>query len=93
MVVSDSCLICGGLIMKPGVSYGYAGPVCHCIVPPRIQVPRSGHTSFTQETNDLSKSDFRNMFESLVNTKNNLINALNHVNHEILRYESKGKTK
>lgn len=27
--------------MKPGVFYGYAGPVCHCFVPPKIQRPTS----------------------------------------------------
>lgn len=25
-----NCPACGGLIMEPGVSYGYAGKVCHC---------------------------------------------------------------
>jgi hypothetical protein len=30
----SSCLNCGGLIMKPGVAYGYAGPVCHCPIHP-----------------------------------------------------------
>lgn len=33
--MSDTCLNCGGLIMKPGVGYGYAGPVCHCPIDPR----------------------------------------------------------
>lgn len=34
---STTCLTCGGLIMEPNQSYGYSGPVCHCIVPPKIQ--------------------------------------------------------
>lgn len=33
----DSCLTCGGLIMEPGISYGYAGKICHCYEPPRIR--------------------------------------------------------
>lgn len=27
----SACKHCGGLIMEPGKTYGYAGPVCHCI--------------------------------------------------------------
>ena len=34
-----SCLTCGHLIMEPGKPYGYAGPVCHCLVEPKIQRP------------------------------------------------------
>lgn len=34
---SESCLNCGGLIMEPGISYGYAGKVCLCPVKPRWQ--------------------------------------------------------
>lgn len=32
-----NCLTCGGLIMEPGKTYGYAGPVCHCSEGPRIR--------------------------------------------------------
>lgn len=38
--MSDTCANCNGLIMKPGVSYSYAGPVCHCPVRPMWQMPR-----------------------------------------------------
>jgi len=37
----DNCLTCGGLIMEPNTAYGYAGKVCHCYVPPKIQRPAS----------------------------------------------------
>ncbi len=33
----NNCISCGKLIMEPGVAYGYAGPVCQCIVYPKIQ--------------------------------------------------------
>lgn len=48
MSQSDSCLTCGGLIMKPGISYGYSGPICHCHVPPKIQRPASEQGSLGQ---------------------------------------------
>lgn len=35
----NSCMTCGRLIMEPGITYGYAGPVCQCIVEPKIQRP------------------------------------------------------
>lgn len=28
-----SCVTCGGLIMEPGKSYCYGGPVCTCMYP------------------------------------------------------------
>ncbi len=34
---SDSCLACGGLVLVPGITYGYAGKVCHCAETPRIR--------------------------------------------------------
>lgn len=37
--MSNSCMTCGGLIMEPGKAYGYSGPVCNCIVPPKYQQP------------------------------------------------------
>lgn len=43
------CLTCGRLIMKPGVVYGYAGPVCHCIVYPKIQNDGSFENEFFNE--------------------------------------------
>ena len=30
--------------MEPGVSYGYTGHVCHCLVLPKIQRPMSNET-------------------------------------------------
>ncbi len=42
------CLTCGGLIMAPGVAYGYSGPTCQCLVPPKIQVPMNGTFNFGQ---------------------------------------------
>lgn len=47
---STSCATCGGLIMEPGKTYGYAGPVCHCYVPPRIQVPIQMHFTVGEVT-------------------------------------------
>jgi hypothetical protein len=29
-VNNQNCNNCGGLILKPGITYGYAGPVCTC---------------------------------------------------------------
>jgi hypothetical protein len=34
-----TCLTCGNLILDPNIVYGYAGPVCYCSVPPKIQRP------------------------------------------------------
>lgn len=28
-----NCRTCGGLIVEPNKAYGYAGPVCGCVVP------------------------------------------------------------
>jgi hypothetical protein len=38
---NTSCQSCGGLIMEPGVAYGYAGPVCHCGWRPSMNEPGS----------------------------------------------------
>jgi hypothetical protein len=35
----NNCMTCGGLIMEPGIAYGYSGPVCHCIASPKYQKP------------------------------------------------------
>ena len=42
--VSDMCLKCGGLKMKPGVVYGWGGPICHC---PTETPLLSGRTSLS----------------------------------------------
>ena len=34
-----SCLTCGGAILEPNKSYGYAGQICYCQVKPRVQKP------------------------------------------------------
>lgn len=31
----STCTTCGGLIMERGVPYGWAGAVCHCLIPGR----------------------------------------------------------
>lgn len=35
---------CGGLIMIPGMAYGYAGPICHCSIPDTITIVQPQHT-------------------------------------------------
>ena len=52
----NSCLTCGGLIMEPNTSYGYAGKTCHCIVPPKIQRPMSVK-DYVYEPITLSQAD------------------------------------
>ncbi len=42
ITASGSCLYCGGLIMEPGKSYLWGGPVCHCVrhSPVIVTMPR-----------------------------------------------------
>jgi hypothetical protein len=40
MAFDTMCPHCGGLIMKPNVPYGWAGDVCHCLIP----IHRDGET-------------------------------------------------
>lgn len=35
----SNCATCGGLIMEPMKSYGYAGKVCNCTPPVYVQQP------------------------------------------------------
>lgn len=54
----DICMTCGGLIMEPGVAYGYTGKICHCIVLPKIQKPATEFRSakeFEIETKFITK--------------------------------------
>lgn len=46
-IQSGSCK-CGGLILQPGIAYGYAGPVCHCTVPTPINTITTIGTSLQQ---------------------------------------------
>lgn len=57
--MSDVCLTCGGLIMEPGKSYGYAGKICHCYSSPKIQRPASEtfHYSSLDETERLREEN------------------------------------
>ena len=40
---------CGGLIMEPGVSYGYAGKVCYCANPKRANRYHTQQQLMTQQ--------------------------------------------
>jgi hypothetical protein len=41
------CLTCGRLAVEPGEVVGYAGPLCQCIVMPKIQRLEGDDNSFS----------------------------------------------
>jgi hypothetical protein len=52
--MSDHCIKCGGLIMRPGVVYGYAGLVCYCPEPQRSQQNNYSQGGLSQGQNQMS---------------------------------------
>lgn len=75
--MNNNCLTCGGLIPEPGKAYGYAGPICHCLVAPKIQQPmhqQGGWGGYRQQ--GMSESNFEYEMRNEIQTLNQKIDRI-----------------
>lgn len=64
--MSDNCLNCGGLIMQPNTTYGYAGKICYCPVNPKYQYQRSASKEPSSELVDVEDKYVQSVIEEVV---------------------------